>query len=47
MAILLGLDIGTTGARALAVDERGAVVAAATAAYPLALPRPGWAEQDP
>ena len=45
--MLLGLDIGTTGARCLAVDEEGTVVAAATAEYPLHTPRPGWSEQRP
>ncbi len=47
MAVLLGLDIGTTGARALAVDESGRVVAEATESYPLLSPRPGWTEQHP
>ncbi|HXM58114.1 MAG TPA: xylulokinase [Candidatus Dormibacteraeota bacterium] len=45
--MLLGLDVGTTGARAVAVDESGRVRAAASAEYPLSTPRPGWAEQDP
>jgi hypothetical protein len=31
MPLLLGLDIGTTGARVIAVDERGAIIAAETA----------------
>jgi xylulokinase len=47
MPILLGLDIGTTGARTIAVDERGVVVVSASAGYPLATPQPGWSEQDP
>ncbi len=47
MPLLLGLDIGTTGARAIAVDERGTVVAAEMAEYPTLLPRPGWTEQEP
>ena len=47
MSILLGLDVGTGGARAVAVDERGNVVAEASASYPLHSPRPGWSEQDP
>jgi xylulokinase len=45
---LLGLDLGTTGAKALlcrAAD--GAVLATGFAPYPLHHPRPGWAEQDP
>lgn len=45
---LLGIDIGTTGARALLVDEStGAVVASATSDYPLYTPKPQWAEQEP
>ena len=47
MAYLLGIDIGTTGARALLVNERGTVVAGATEEYPLYTPQPLWAEQDP
>jgi len=44
---VLGVDVGTTGAKALLVDTAGAVVARATHEYPLHTPRPGWAEQDP
>ncbi len=44
--IFLGLDIGTSGARAIAIED-GAIVAEATATYPLSTPHPGWAEQDP
>jgi xylulokinase len=44
---LVGLDVGTTGAKALAVDETGRVLARAERDYALATPRPGWAEQDP
>ena len=47
MRAAIGLDIGTTAVKALAVDETGAVVARAESGYPLATPRPGWAEQDP
>jgi xylulokinase len=45
--LVLGLDVGTTGARAVLVDESGAVRAAAASDYPLHTPRPGWTEQDP
>jgi xylulokinase len=45
--LLLGLDLGTTGARALAITPEGRVVAEATAPYPLLTPRPGWSEQRP
>ena len=46
-AHLLGLDVGTSGAKALLVAEDGAVVASATIEYPLDTPRPLWAEQNP
>jgi xylulokinase len=44
---LVGLDIGTTGVKALALSEDGAVAGRAEEEYPLSIPRPGWAEQDP
>ncbi|MEI7769248.1 MAG: xylulokinase [Chloroflexales bacterium] len=47
MPYLLGLDIGTSGAKALLCDDAGRVVASATAEYPLSQPRPLWSEQDP
>jgi len=47
VSVHVGLDVGTGGARAVAVDEAGEVVAEASAAYPLHAPRPGWTEQDP
>ncbi|MDN5327139.1 MAG: xylulokinase, partial [Moorella sp. (in: firmicutes)] len=47
MPYLLGIDIGTSGTKALLVEETGRVVASAYKEYPLSQPRPGWAEQDP
>ncbi len=47
MGALIGLDVGTTGARAIALEPDGRIVATASATYPLLSPRPGWAEQDP
>jgi xylulokinase len=44
---LVGLDVGTTGVKALAIDEHGAVIARAEEAYPLSIPQPGWSEQEP
>jgi xylulokinase len=44
---LVGLDVGTTGVKALAVSPDGEVLARAEEDYALATPRPGWAEQDP
>ena len=43
----LGLDIGTSGVRAILVRRTGEVVASATSSLTLSTPRPGWAEQDP
>lgn len=47
MQALIGIDIGTSGCKALLLDVQGAVIAADTATYPLSQPRPGWTEQDP
>jgi xylulokinase len=44
---LVGLDVGTSGVKALAVSPEGEVLAEAEEHYPLHTPRPGWAEQDP
>jgi xylulokinase len=44
---LIGIDVGTTGTKAVLVQPSGRVVARATHEYPLHTPRPGWAEQDP
>jgi len=45
--ILLGIDLGTTGAKTLAIDAAGEVLATHTESYPLHRPRQGWSEQDP
>jgi xylulokinase len=47
MTRLVGLDIGTTGVKALALSPTGEVLARAEEGYPFEVPRPGWAEQDP
>jgi len=47
MTLLLGLDIGTTSAKAVLVDQAGEVLAVSASGYPLLTPRPGWTEQDP
>jgi xylulokinase len=44
---LIGLDVGTSGAKAVAISTDGEVLATAEEPYPLSTPRPGWAEQDP
>jgi xylulokinase len=45
--MLLGIDVSTTGAKALVINEQGEVIASATEEYPLYTPRPLWSEQDP
>lgn len=45
--LLLGIDLSTTGAKALLLDERGQTVASASTPLTLSTPRPLWAEQQP
>jgi xylulokinase len=44
---LVGLDVGTSGVKGIALSESGEVLATAEEPYPLSTPRPGWAEQEP
>lgn len=44
---VVGLDVGTSGARAVLYDQAGAEVANSVYDYALETPHPGWAEQDP
>jgi xylulokinase len=44
---LIGLDVGTSGVKAVAISHDGRVLASAEEGYALSTPRPGWAEQDP
>ena len=43
----LGIDVGTSGVKAIILDDAGAVVAQSTAALPISRPQPLWSEQDP
>ncbi len=45
--VVIGLDLGTGGVRAIAVDLQGQLIAQATSSYPLLTPHPGWTEQNP
>jgi xylulokinase len=47
VSVAIGLDVGTSGVKALAVSEDGEIVARAEVEYGLSTPRRGWAEQDP
>ena len=44
---LIGLDVGTTAVKGIAISPDGELLASATEEYPLSTPAPGWAEQDP
>jgi xylulokinase len=46
-ATFLGVDVGTSGVKAILVDTSGDVLASAITPLQLATPQPGWAEQDP
>lgn len=45
--MFLGIDIGTSGVKAVALDERGGVVATGVAALTVQRPHPLWSEQHP
>ena len=45
--MFLGIDIGTSGVKAVALDEHGAVAAQGLAALTVQRPQPLWSEQDP
>jgi len=45
--VLLGLDVGTSGVKAILMSASGDVVATVSTPLSLVTPRPGWAEQDP
>ena len=47
MVCLLGIDVSTTGAKAILIDETGKVISSATTEYPLSTPYPLWSEQNP
>lgn len=45
--VWLGLDLGTSSVKCLALDADGEVVASAQERYPIDRPHAGWAEQEP
>jgi xylulokinase len=47
MSIYLGIDVGTSGTKTLAINERGKILGQALATYPCYHPKPLWSEQDP
>lgn len=47
MQHVIAIDVGTSGVKAIVINETGEVVADATTPLLLQTPQPGWAEQDP
>src|SRR5438093_11644050 len=45
-AHVLAIDAGTTGVRAMVVDQAGTVLTKAYREFPQSFPRPGWVEHD-
>jgi xylulokinase len=45
--LFLGMDVSTTGSKALLIDEQGSVLASASSEHPISTPRSLWSEQDP
>ncbi|MDR0521842.1 MAG: xylulokinase [Planctomycetaceae bacterium] len=43
----LGIDIGTSGTKTLAIDHKGKILASDTQEYPCYTPKPLWSEQNP
>jgi glycerol kinase len=47
MSVIVAIDAGTTGVRAVAVREDSSIVCFAYREFPQHFPRPGWVEHDP
>ena len=45
--LYIGIDLGTSAAKLLLVDEAGQVRKEVTKEYPLEFPQPGWSQQAP
>lgn len=43
----MGIDVGTTSARAILINKEGKFIAEGAGEYPMSAPQPAWAEQDP
>jgi glycerol kinase len=46
MAVVVAIDAGTTGVRAIAFDHSGLPVSSAYREFPQWFPQPGWVEHD-
>ena len=47
MSYYIGIDLGTSAAKLLLMDEKGAIVNVVSKEYPLEFPQPGWSQQSP
>jgi xylulokinase len=47
MGVFLGIDIGTSGTKTLAINASGKILGSALETYPCHVPKPLWSEQDP
>jgi xylulokinase len=47
MALYVGIDIGTSSTKSLLMNQRGEILAEASAGYSVQTPKPLWSEQDP
>ncbi|NDL68573.1 FGGY family carbohydrate kinase, partial [Anaerotalea alkaliphila] len=45
--VYLGIDLGTSSVKVLALDESHAIVGDVSKEYPVSFPQEKWAEQDP
>lgn len=47
MGVFLGIDLGTSSVRANLIHPDGDILGIGSQEYPISMPHPGWAEQDP
>jgi len=47
MRCLIGIDVGTSGVKVIAVGEEGQVLSSSTVTYPIEMPEPTWTQQNP
>ena len=46
-AVFLGIDVGTSGTKVLAINESGEILGNVLETYPCYTPKPHWSEQEP
>ena len=47
LSAFLGIDLGTSSVKVVAVSTSGKILGLGSVEYPILTPQPGWAEQDP